>query len=341
MDPIITAALISVAPSVIKMFSDWFGGDDKTTSRKSTQKSGSERPLDFMEPHYQRAMNYAQQLFESGVGSQVYTGQRVADLSGVTRQSISDLSRLSQHLQNPYIMGFMSKPMESIGNLRDMASGANIGKNPHFQEALQNALGTASDLVTSSISGAGRYGSGAHTGVLTNKLGQISTQAMSDQYNKDVASMLAANQIMSQAQLGQMGAIGQLGALQNQASMSALAGGGLLDRHEQAKLNAARELWQEQQMAPWQRLQNYMGAIQGLTGKFKQTGGTEDETSYAGYDPWGTVGEVAEKLGKSKFWESELFDPKKKEARLAQEKQYRMGQMAQMIRANPGVHVRR
>lgn len=293
------------APYLIEKF---FSGDEKP-KRDVTSRRGSEGPPEYMMPHYQRAADYAGELFRRGYGGEVYYGPRVADLSEQTRQGISDLGTLSQNLQNPYLTQFMSSPMESIGNLRGMASGEQIGKNPHFQQALQNALGTASDLITSQVSGAGRYGSGAHTGILADRLGQMSTQAMSAQYNQDVANMLAANQLMSNTQLGQMGAISSLSEAQNRATMSALAGGGFLDQHEQAKIDARMQRWKEEQQAPWQRLKYYTDAIDKLSGKYKQTTGEESKSYYEPYNPAQSATEWFGKAMKEIPW-SQVFKRK-------------------------------
>jgi hypothetical protein len=66
------------------------------------------------------------------------------------------------------------------------------GGNPFFQQALDDQLERQADQINSQFSGSGRYGSGAHTGVLADRLGEARTRALANQFNQDVQNQLAA-----------------------------------------------------------------------------------------------------------------------------------------------------
>lgn len=103
-------------------------------------------------------------------------------------------------------MNTVYNPTSAANNLGSMASGAMVGQNPAFNAALQNSLDRVRDTINSSFAGAGRYGSGAHTGVLANELGALSTSATANQYNQDVQNMMQANAMIDQANQNQLGA---------------------------------------------------------------------------------------------------------------------------------------
>lgn len=87
-----------------------------------------------------------------------------------------------------------------------MAKGDWIGNNSKFNAALQSALSKTSDAINQSMAGAGRYGSGAHTGVLADELGALATNAAAQQYNQDIHNMMNANQMIDRSLYDQVNA---------------------------------------------------------------------------------------------------------------------------------------
>jgi hypothetical protein len=129
------------------------------------------------------------------------------------------------------IYGRAGGPSSAQSNLSGYASGQYLdpANNPYFSKALQNQLDNTASTVQSQFAGLGRYGSGADTGELTRQLGQLSTSAMSDQFNREQQNQFAANQQIDaarQAGFGtQLGAAqGQLGSIGEQGNMLANAG---------------------------------------------------------------------------------------------------------------------
>ena len=78
-----------------------------------------------------------------------------------------------------------------LGQLMATASGQGFD-NPYLNRTLDVAAGRTADAVNRQFSGLGRYGSGAHTGVLTDRLGQMEAQARLDQYTRERGNQLAA-----------------------------------------------------------------------------------------------------------------------------------------------------
>lgn len=97
-----------------------------------------------------------------------------------------------------------------LKTLLSTASGGNLGANPYLDSVLGTARNNAANAVNQQFSGAGRYGSGAHTGVLADRLGAIETQARYGDYEKERANQLNAAQLLSGYGLQGAGLAGQL-----------------------------------------------------------------------------------------------------------------------------------
>lgn len=154
--------------------------------------------------------------------------------------------------------------------LTDIAGGAGL-ENPHWQQMLQDTLGRASAEVNRTVSGAGRYGSGAHTGVLTDRLGQLSTAAMGNEWNRARQEQMGAITALEQAQQGRLGLQGS--ALQGMTGVEAqnianqLVGG-------QQSLAGIGAL----QSAPWNDLRQWLG-IAGPVGGMGSSGSSTQSSS--------------------------------------------------------------
>ncbi len=186
----------------------------------------------------------------------------------------------------------------STDTLSRFASGGMMGNNPYLAQTLQTSMQDAADGVNSQFSGAGRYGSGAHTKTLTDRLGNIEANARMGDYNTQMSNMLGAagqlgnqtNQNMS-ANLGgwsQLGGIGQQGISNTMGVNSGLQSmntaqnldaanlqgiGGQEQQYNQSVIDAANQ-------DPWTKAQNLtniagtVGSMGGTqTGTIKESGG--------------------------------------------------------------------
>lgn len=86
-----------------------------------------------------------------------------------------------------------------LDTLIQTARGDMVGANPNFEAALANMSDKTANTVNQQFSAAGRYGSGAHTGTLADRIGKLQTSARADQYNTDAQRQLeASNQLTGQ-----------------------------------------------------------------------------------------------------------------------------------------------
>ncbi|MGU3399229.1 tail fiber domain-containing protein [Brucellaceae bacterium D45D] len=248
-------------------------------SKSKSSSSQTSEPPSWAKPLFTQSAKDAQSLYNSGEGGNVYQGQRVADLSGTTTGAINRLTGAADMYNSDAINRLAGGDTSSATNLADMASGAQIGNNTAFNDALQNTLDRTAGTINSSMSGAGRYGSGAHTGVMADRLGQVATKATADQYNRDVQNMMGANSQIDSANLGKLSGLNSLYQGYSNAAGNALAGGQILDQNAQAQLDADRDKFAETDNQGWTRLGLLQSAAAGAAGNYGTTTGSQKSNS--------------------------------------------------------------
>jgi hypothetical protein len=113
-------------------------------------------------------------------------------------------------------------PERAFGyGLEGAARGDFLGSNPYFDAALEASLDPVESRVNSQFAASGRYGSGMHSGQMTEKLGDVASQMGMQQYESErqrqqqAASRLAG--LENQALGRQLSAQQSLGDLSNRA----------------------------------------------------------------------------------------------------------------------------
>ncbi|UNE53831.1 tail fiber domain-containing protein [Bartonella machadoae] len=207
---------------------------------------------------FKKASAQALDLYNKGQGGNVYQGERVAGLGDMTKNALTGLESAARQYNNPALTQWFNGPTQSATNLLNMAKGDWIGGNSKFNAALQNALNKTSDAINQSMSGAGRYGSGAHTGVLADELGALATNAAAQQYNQDINNMMNANQMIDHSLRDQVNAANNYYQGQSNAQANALKGGMIQDLNRQSALDAERQKWVEQDNQGWNRLEQLL-----------------------------------------------------------------------------------
>lgn len=257
-------------------------GSKSTTEKGSatTKNVTDNAPPDWAKPMFERGGKDAMDLYNRGIGGHVYEGQRVADLSDGTKGAIDQLNKAAGNYNNDYLNDLLTKKNASASNLAGMAAGDMVGKNPYFNDALQNQLDKVRDMTNSQFSGAGRYGSGANTSVLANQLGGVATNAMAQQYNQDVQNMMHANGMIDQANQGQVNTANSFYQGAENAARGALAGNSVIDANNQAKIDADRQKFNEQDNEAWNRLKMLLSAGQMAAGNY----GTQTQNGTQSYN---------------------------------------------------------
>lgn len=234
---------------------------------------------------FKKASAQALDLYNKGIGGNVYQGERVAGLGSMTQNALTGLQQAASQYNNPALTQWLNAPTQSANNLLGMAKGDWIGGNSKFNAALQNALSQTSDAINQSMSGAGRYGSGAHTGVLADELGALATKASAEQYNQDVRNMMNANQMIDRSLYDQANAANNYYQGQSNAQSNALKGGLIQDMNRQNMLDAQRQKWAEQDNQGWNRLEQLLRVGTQAAGNYGTTSGKSTTMPSVTKDP--------------------------------------------------------
>ncbi|TIO15632.1 MAG: hypothetical protein E5X86_19885 [Mesorhizobium sp.] len=280
---------------------------------KESSSTTESKPPDWAKGLFKQSAADASALYNSGVGGNTYTGNTVSDLSGTTMSGVNQLANAGANTNTagtrPLYQGIgaaSTSPSYSEGNLADMASGKYLREgNPYFNDALRGQLDDTASQVQSQFSGAGRYGSGANTGVLTNQLGNIRSTALRDQFNADSSNMLTANGMMDTARNAGLDrglqATNALNAQDQQQFQNQLTGAGatlqagnILDEQAQKQLSDQVANWYAQDNQDWTRLGFLQNAAAGAAGNY----GTQATTARQPVSAGGIMGGMASLLGK-------------------------------------------
>lgn len=232
-----------------------FGKNKKETTSSSTATAA---PPSWADQNMKTGAADALKFYQQGKGQEVYQGQRtINDLSDQTKAGQSQIGDIAGKLMN-------TSDTSSGSNLQDMAT--SNGQNPYFQQALRNQLDNVRDMTANQMSASG-VATGSQGGQMARALGQTATSAFSDQYNKDMQNKLAANALIDQSR-------NALTDRQLAAAKSNVNSGILSSALEQMKLDAARQKFNEESMAPWKGL----GLLGGASRSFSDGYGTTSST---------------------------------------------------------------
>lgn len=261
---------------------------------KSSKQTTEQKPPSWAQPMFEKSADVGMKLFDSGVGGRTYMGSTVADLSGTTMQGVNQLAQAGQGwdtagTRNLFagIGGAAAGPSYAEGNLSDMASGKFLQEgNPFYRQRMEQDLSDTAAQVRSTMSGAGRLGSGAETRELTNRLGNIRLQGLESDYNRAMSNMLSSNQLMDAARFGGLDraqtAASSMAGLDQQNFENRLAGAGatlqagqLMDQHSQAQIADEVAKFYALDNEDWTRLGMLQGAAAGAAGPY----GTQLSTS--------------------------------------------------------------
>lgn len=256
-----------------------------TGSSKQTTQTNSQ-PWADAQPALKQSIGAAQNLYNSGVGGQTYTGSTVVPFD------INTTNAIGQGAQNGYANsggrglsgqyqgvidngGYNPAQLDALNNTRATADSTfNVDNNPAFQSVLKQATDSATNAVNGNASAAGRYGSGANQSLLATNVGNVAGQLTNTEYNnwqnrKDAANSNLFN--MGQTGFGNMGAAYQ----GMQAPLTDIGKlGGMLEDQANRTMQDKLRIFDSQQQAPWDNLSR-LNAIASGAG---QLGSTSTQT---------------------------------------------------------------
>lgn len=188
------------------------------------------------------------------LGNEVYNpyqGQRFADLNPAQNTGLS-------MTMNRALSG--SPTISNAENSLNQMIGGQT--NPYLDAMYNQAAGKVASSVNQNFANAGRYGSGAHTGALTEGLGNMATQLYGGAYENDMGRRMQA-----------IGMAPQFGNLAYQDASQMLNAGQILQDEAQKGLDYGYLQYQEEENLPYKQL----AAMSGVFGS--NLGGSSTTTS--------------------------------------------------------------
>lgn len=170
--------------------------------------------------------------------------------------------------QQQYLPGmvrdFTSGTGDAMSTLRATANGSMLGSNPYLDQVLATSRQRAADQINQQFSGAGRYGSGANTGILADRLGAIETNARMQNYDSERGRQLNAAGLLGQYGMNGAQLAGQLDQSNKDQAGLLAASGNMFDTMDNARRTAGIDAAQR---------------VAGLTVPIAGLGGTKDSNT--------------------------------------------------------------
>lgn len=281
----------------------YLGGDQKPATTTTSNLAP------WQVPYVQQGLNAAQQVFQQGPQNP-YPNSGVAPLSQVTTNAIrgiSDPTNVNAYGQiRNYLLGQANQaPMAALGGaansgeqqyINNSLAGGYLNANPWLNNTYEQAARGVQSAVDSQFASGGRLRSGASQRALVGGLGDLATNIYGGNYQAERDRMQQAAQLAQNrsGQINQVSMVNQ-GAVNNaiqngrgqsidaaNAAMGAQdaimrtygaqqIAGNTLDQYGQSLLSDQMSRYQQAQQAPWQNIQNYLGAVTGNHGRTEQT----------------------------------------------------------------------
>jgi hypothetical protein len=253
------------------------GSSQQPVTQQTTQ---TKDPWAAAQPHLIEAMENARGLFQSSGGYQPYTGNTVAPFDPYQTQGINAGAAIAQstlngtpginaardlglqQIQNQGMNTGLNTAASQFGSIYNDASSAN---NPYLEDAINAQMAKAN----SAMSGAGRYGSGAHSAAVAQSVAPILAQDYTQRQQMRMGATGALTDLYNTG-LNRAGQWSQnMPALDaaRYADADRLVGYGEYNRQlQQSQLDAAAKLYNAQQAYPWEQVARYNAIIGGAGG---------------------------------------------------------------------------
>jgi hypothetical protein len=230
------------------------GGQQPVTQQTTQTKD----PWSAAQPHLQNVMNSAANLIGSDQGYQPYTGPTQAPLDPLVTQGIGGQQSIAQGSLGG-TEGILAAQKLGLQQIQEAG-----GTNPYLENILNTNNRRIGDRINSSMSGAGRYGSGQHTDVMARALAESADPILAEDYTAGLQRAGQWSQLMP-----------TLDQAQYAPAQSLMALGQYNQDRAQAQLADQMKLYAAQQARPWEQLSRYNAAVGGAGG----LGGTQITSS--------------------------------------------------------------
>lgn len=237
------------------------GGSSKTTTTSSAQPYKASKPL------LDKGMGDALKLYNEGNLVQPNTMSTVVPYAEQTMAGMGDLQAIAQNNMGGQGLsgqmqgiinngGYNADQQTALEGIRNTATSQfNINEDPGFQQVLDKTQ----NAVNQNAAGLGRYGSGTHTGVMTQELGDLGARQYQDWQNRRDA---AQQQLFNAGQQAQSNLGTAYEGMQDPAKTMMGVGGMYEDLYGRT-LNDQLRIANERSNAPLANIQSLLAVANG------------------------------------------------------------------------------
>lgn len=262
-------------------------------SGKQTTSSTNE-PWKDAQPALKTGLAGATNLYNAGIGGQVYTGSTVVPWSQQTMQGAGNIEGnatantggrgLSGQYQGVINSGgYNSAQQQALGNTQQLAN-SQYSISPELQKVINAQSSQAADQVNASVAGAGRYGSAVHQGNLASTIGDLTNRTVYNDMQNWQGRRDAANSNLFNMGQTALGNIGTAYSGMNAPNRDLMNVGGLYEDLATRQMNDRLRIFNETQDRPWELL----GRLNAVASGAGQQGGTQTQTQ-PGQNPFLTT----------------------------------------------------
>jgi hypothetical protein len=201
----------------------------------------------------QQSLNLSRYYSDNDVGYQPYTGQTQAGLDPNFTTGAQGLAYMMTPEAYTGSAGVNAARQLGLQQIQDAG-----GTNPYLEGLLNTSNRRISDKINSSMSGAGRYGSGAHTDVAARAMAEAANPILAEDYSQGLQRAGQWAQLMP-----------TLDAARMAPAQSLMGLGQYYNERSQKALDDQIKLFNAQQARPWEqvaRLNAIAGGAGGLGG---------------------------------------------------------------------------
>jgi len=176
--------------------------------------------------------------------------------------------------------GYNAPQMDAVNNTRSLANSSyDMNANPGFQDVLNQALDKSTYGVNQNASAMGRYGSGAHQGVMQKEQGDLASRMIGDDYNRWLGRRDGAQQnLFSMGQTG-MNNLNPAYASMKQPAEDMMGVGSMYEDLMGRTMNDQLRITNEKQNLPLANIQALLAAAAGAGNYGTQTGQSQGPNS--------------------------------------------------------------
>lgn len=257
----------------------------------TTTQTQTNEPYKAAQPLLDKGMGDALKMYNNGGLVKANTSSTVVPYAQQTTAGMNSIQNTAQDAMAPGGLnsqfqdiigngGFNQPQMDAVNNTRTLANSSyDMNANPGFQDVLNSALDKSTYGVNQNASAMGRYGSGAHQGVMQQEQGDLASKMIYGDYNNWLGRRDAANQnLFAQGQTG-MDNLNPAYASMKQPAQDLMGVGSMYEDLKGRTMNDSLRVTNEKQNLPLANIQALLAAAAGAGNYGTQTGQSQGPNS--------------------------------------------------------------